>query len=323
MADISCRQALCSALVELAAEDPSIVVLTSDSRGSASLEDFARRFPDRFIEVGIAEQNLVGIAAGLAASGFRPYVASPASFLSMRSIEQIKVDAAYSGVPVRLVGISGGVSYGALGMSHHSLQDIAVMRAIPGIAVCLPADRHETRRLALALQDEPGPAYIRIGRNPVPDVHESDDFPFAFGRAVRLRGGRSLAILATGEKVRTALAAAALLEADGIDAQVIGFHTVKPLDAEAVLRAADETGALLTLEEHSVHGGFGSAVAEVVVQNRPVRMRILGIPDEPAIAGSSAEVSAHYGLDAAGVRRSALGLLAGAAADTAPQEGRK
>lgn len=303
------RQVICDTLLELAQTDRDIMVLVSDSRGSAAMATFAQAYPEQFVEVGIAEQNIVGIAAGLAHSGKKPFVASPACFLSMRSIEQIKVDVAYSATNVKLVGISGGVSYGALGMSHHSVQDIAVARAIPGLAVLLPADRHETRRMTEALAAHVGGAYIRIGRNPVEDVYESDDCPFEIGKAVTMREGRDLTIIAAGETVRVALDAhAALLEA-GVRSRVLNMHTIKPLDEAAILRAARETGRIITVEEHSIHGGLGAAVAETIVQHAPVPMRILGIPDEPAIAGKTAEVFAHYGITSAHIKDNALELL--------------
>lgn len=292
------RQALCETLLELARKDRDIYVLTSDSRGSASMGPFAKELPEQFVETGIAEQNIVGIAAGLAHSGKKPFVTSPACFLSMRSIEQVKVDVAYSATNVKLVGISGGVSYGALGMSHHSLQDIAVTRAIPGLAVLLPADRHETRRMAEALVRYEGGAYIRIGRNPVEDVYDSSDYPFEIGKAVQLRGGGDVTLIAAGETVRIALDAAALLAKDGIGCRVLNMHTIKPLDTDAIIRAARETGCIVTLEEHSVHGGLGAAVAETTSRHCPVPVHIMGIPDEPAIAGKTADIFRHYGLTA-------------------------
>lgn len=303
------RQVICDTLLELAKEDRDIMVLASDSRGSAAMAPFAKAYPDQFVEVGIAEQNIVGISAGLAHSGKKPFVTSPACFLSMRSIEQIKVDVAYSATNVKLVGISGGVSYGALGMSHHSVQDLAVSRAIPGLAVILPADRHETKRMTEALVKHEGGAYIRIGRNPVEDVYESDDYEFVIGKAVTLREGGDLTIIAAGETVRIALDAHEALKEAGVSCRVINMHTIKPLDEEAVINAAAETGHIITVEEHSIHGGLGAAVAEVVVQHKPVPMRILGIPDEPAIAGKSAEVFDHYGISAGNIKKIALDLL--------------
>ncbi|NOU94256.1 transketolase family protein [Paenibacillus sp. LMG 31456] len=302
MNKIANRQVLCDTLLDLAKEDSSILVLASDSRGSASMLPFVKELPDQFVETGIAEQNIVGIAAGLASCGKKPWVTSPACFLSMRAIEQVKVDVAYSATNVKLVGISGGVSYGALGMSHHSLQDIAVTRAIPGLTVILPADRHETKRMTEALVEHEGGVYVRIGRNPVRDVYPSDDYPFEIGKAVTLREGTDLTIIAAGETVRVALDTADALEQDGIRCRVLNMHTIKPLDNEAIIRAAVETSHVITVEEHSIHGGLGAAVAEVIIQNHPVPMRIIGIPDEPAITGNSTEVFNHYGLSVENIR---------------------
>jgi transketolase len=306
---IANRQIICDTLLDIAQEDKTVMVLASDSRGSAAMGPFADAYPEQFVEVGIAEQNIVGIAAGLAHSGKKPFVASPACFLSMRSIEQIKVDVAYSGTNVKLVGISGGISYGALGMSHHSVQDLAVMRAIPGITVLMPADRHETKRMTEALVAHEGGAYIRIGRNPVEDVYASGDYEFEIGKAVTLLEGSDLTMIASGETVRIALDSANALREEGISCRVLNMHTIKPLDNEAVLRAARETGRIITVEEHSVHGGLGAAVAELVGQHCPVPIKIIGIPDEPAIAGKTAEVFSHYGISVKGLRRSALQLL--------------
>lgn len=303
------RQVVCETLLKLAEDDRDIMVLASDSRGSAAMAPFANTYPEQFVEVGIAEQNIVGISAGLAHSGKKPFVTSPACFLSMRSIEQIKVDIAYSATNVKLVGISGGVSYGALGMSHHSVQDLAVMRAIPGIAILLPADRHETKKMTEALVHYEGGAYMRIGRNPVEDVYESDDYEFVIGKAVTIREGTDVTIIAAGETVRAALDAEAALKEVGVSARVINMHTIKPLDEEAIVNAARETGRIITVEEHSIHGGLGAAVAEVVVQQHPVPVRILGIPDEPAIAGKTSEVFEHYGITADNMKRIALELL--------------
>ncbi|WP_426452485.1 transketolase family protein [Paenibacillus sp. S-38] len=303
------RQVICETLLKLAQEDRDIVVLASDSRGSAAMAPFAAAYPEQFVEVGIAEQNIVGISAGLAHSGKKPFVTSPACFLSMRSIEQIKVDVAYSATNVKLVGISGGVSYGALGMSHHSVQDLAVTRAIPGLAVLMPADRHETKRMTEALVGYEGGAYIRIGRNPVEDVYESGDYEFTIGQAVTMREGTDLTIIASGETVRVALDAEAALSESGISCRILNMHTIKPLDVEAILRAAKETGRIITVEEHSIHGGLGAAVAEVVIQHHPVPMRIIGIPDEPAIAGKTSEVFDHYGISVRGLKQAAFDLL--------------
>lgn len=292
------RQVICDTLIQYGKEDENILVLTSDSRGSASMNEFAKVLPAQLVEVGIAEQDLVGISAGLATCGKKPYVASPACFLTMRSIEQIKVDVAYSKTNVKLIGISGGVSYGALGMSHHSLQDIAVMRAIPGIAIILPADRIETRKMMEALLKYEGPAYIRIGRNPVEDVYLNEDYEYEIGKAVTLRYGEDITIIATGETVKAAVDASDTLKSEGISCRVINMHTIKPLDEEIIMKAAKETSHIITIEEHSIFGGLGAAVAEVVVQNNPIQVKIIGIPDEPAIAGTGAEIFEYYGITA-------------------------
>ncbi|SFK80397.1 transketolase [Paenibacillus sp. 1_12] len=309
MNKIANRQILCETLLEQARQDRHIVLLASDSRGSASMAPFVKELPEQFVETGIAEQNIVGIAAGLAASGKKPWVTSPACFLSMRAIEQVKVDVAYSGTNVKLIGISGGVSYGALGMSHHSLQDIAVTRAIPGLTIILPADRHETKKMTEALAVHEGGVYVRIGRNPVQDCYESDDYPFEIGKAVTLREGTDLTIIATGETVRVALDTSDALAQESIRCRVLNMHTIKPLDTEAVIKAAKETGHIITVEEHSIFGGLGAAVAEVVVQNCVVPMKILGIPDEPAITGNTAEVFKHYGIDVDSIRAIAVGIV--------------
>ncbi|MGG1518600.1 transketolase C-terminal domain-containing protein [Paenibacillus oryzisoli] len=303
------RQVICETLLEMAQHDKDIMVLASDSRGSAAMMPFAKAYPEQFVEVGIAEQNIVGISAGLAHSGKKPFVTSPACFLSMRSIEQIKVDVAYSGTNVKLVGISGGVSYGALGMSHHSVQDLAVARAIPGLAVMMPADRHETKKMTEALVAYEGGVYVRIGRNPVEDSYESDDYDFKIGKAVTMREGTDITIIAAGETVRVALDAHEALQEAGVSCRILNMHTIKPLDEEAIVKAARETGYLITVEEHSVLGGLGAAVAEVVVQHTPVPMRIIGIADEPAIAGKTAEVFRHYGISSENLKRVALEML--------------
>jgi transketolase len=308
---IANRQAISEVLLKLAKENKDILVVTSDSRGSATLVDFGNQLPDQIVEVGIAEQNLVGIASGLAASGKKPFVASPACFLSMRSIEQIKVDVAYSNTNVKLIGISGGVSYGALGMSHHSLQDLAVTRAIPGLDVMMPADRHEAKKMIEALVEYDRPVYLRIGRNPVEDSYASDKYDFQIGKAVTMKEGTDITIIATGETVRIALDSAEALQQEGIDCRVINMHTIKPLDKEAILKAAEETGRIITIEEHSIYGGLGSAVAEVVSQSNPVPVRILGLPDEPAIAGKTTEVFEYYGLSVDNVRKIAIQMVRG------------
>ena len=302
------RKAICDVLLERAATDKDIVVLCSDSRGSASLAPFFEQFPEQAVEVGIAEQDLVSIAAGLASCGKKAFAASPASFVSTRSYEQAKVDCAYSNTNVTLIGISGGVSYGALGMSHHSAQDIAAMSAIPNMRVYLPSDRFQTACLINALLDDEKPAYVRVGRNPVEDVYAEGNCPFEMDRATWLCKGTDIAIIACGEMVKPAYDAAALLEMQGISTTVIDMYCVKPLDILAVLKAAQETKAILTVEEHSPYGGLGSQVAQVVSGGCPRLVQNLSLPDSPVITGTSAEVFAHYGLDARGIAASASEL---------------
>ena len=303
------RKAICDTLLAAAQDDRDIVVLCSDSRGSASLAPFFERFPEQSVEVGIAEQDLVGIAAGMAAMGKKPFAASPACFITTRSYEQCKVDVAYSNTNVKLIGISGGVSYGALGMSHHSAQDIAAMSAIPNMRVYLPSDRFQTAALIEALLQDDKPAYIRVGRNAVEDVYTEDDCPFELDRATWLRRGSDVAIIACGELVRSALDAAALLAEQGVEATVLDMCGVKPLDVEAVVEAASLARAVVTVEEHSPFGGLGAAVAQVVGERCPRPVKCLSLPDAPVVTGTSPEVFAHYGLDAGGIAASVQAFL--------------
>lgn len=303
------RQAICEVLMEKAQTDRNIVVLCSDSRGSASLAPFANAFPEQFVEIGIAEQNLVSIAAGLAKCGKKSFAASPACFLSTRSYEQCKVDCAYSNTNVKLIGISGGVSYGALGMSHHSAQDIAAMSAIPNMRVYLPSDRHQTRRLVEALLQDSKPAYIRVGRNPVEDIYQEDNVPFVMDRATVLREGSDVAIIACGEMVRPAMLAGNLLAEQGVSATVLDMYCVKPLDREAVIRAARGAKLVVTVEEHAPFGGLGSMVAQVVSASCPTWVVNLALPDAPVITGTSQEVFDYYGLNAQGIADTVLHRL--------------
>ena len=303
------RQAICEVLMQRAKEDKDIVVLCSDSRGSASLAPFFAAFPQQSVEVGIAEQDLVGIAAGLASCGKKAFAASPACFLSTRSYEQAKVDCAYSNTNVKLIGISGGVSYGALGMSHHSAQDIAAMAAIPNMRVYLPSDRHQTKQLIESLLQDEKCAYIRVGRNPVEDIYTEENCPFALNKANILCRGIDIAIIACGEMVKPACDAAALLKSKGISASVVDMYCLKPLDADTILEVAGSARAVLTVEEHAPTGGLGSMVAQIVSEHCPRKVKNLTLPDAPVITGTSKEVFAHYGLDAAGIARAAEELL--------------
>ncbi len=301
MNKITNRQIICEVLSEHAKEDKSIVVLCSDSRGSASLAPFSKEFPEQFVEVGIAEQDLVGIAAGLAKCGKKAYAASPASFLSTRSYEQAKVDCAYSNTNVKLIGISGGVSYGALGMSHHSAQDIAAMSAIPNMRVYLPSDRFQTRCLFEALLKDEKPAYIRIGRNAVEDVYEEGNVPFEMDKATLVHEGADVLLVACGEMVRPAKDAALLLNEKGISAAVLDMYCVKPLDAQGLLKAAAGKKLVVSVEEHAPFGGLGSMVSQVIGANDPRKVINIALPDAPVITGTSKQVFDHYGMNAQGI----------------------
>lgn len=300
-------------LLELAQADRRVMAVTSDSRGSGKLVRFGQVVPDQIVEMGIAEQNLVGVAAGLAMAGKQVFAVSPACFLTARSLEQIKNDVAYSDHPVRLIGISAGVSYGALGSTHHSLHDFAVLRAINNIDVLAPADNFETRAAIMAAIDHPRPLYIRFGKKPLPHLHAADT-PFIIGKAITIQNGTDLTFIATGETVAPALMAAQTLAAEGIACRVVSMHTVKPLDADAVLDAAASTHALITVEEHSVHGGLGEACAALLMKYRlNPPFRIMGIPDEYTVNGDQLDILAHYGISADGLAAAARALLETAA----------
>jgi transketolase len=293
-------------LVELAKQDKDIIAVTTDARGSVTLDTFANELPAQFVELGIAEQNAVGVAAGLASAGKKAFVCGPACFYVARSLEQVKVDVAYSGNPIKILGVSGGVSYGALGFSHHSLHDIAVLRTFPGMHIVLPCDIYQTRKLVEELIDYPYPVYIRVGRNAVPNVYESGKVEFKIGKANQLTEGDDLTIIGTGETVYHCLEASKILKEKGVNARVIDMHTLKPFDREIVEKAAAETKRIITVEEHSIFGGLGSAVTEIVAQTCPVPVKILGIPDEFAIHGKPLEIFHHYGIDTQGIVNAAL-----------------
>ena len=309
MNNIPNRKAICDVLLEQAKDDRDIVVLCSDSRGSASMAPFFDTYPAQSIEVGIAEQNLVSISAGLAKCGKKPFCFSPACFLSTRSYEQAKVDVAYSNTNVKLIGISGGVSYGALGMSHHSAQDIAAMSAIPNMRVYLTSDRFQTAALVEALLKDEKPAYVRVGRNPVEDVYTEDYSGFELDKASVLTEGTDVTLIACGEMGRPALDAAELLKQYGISATVLDMYCVKPLDKDAVLKAAQNTKLVVTVEEHAPFGGLGSMVSQVVAANCPKKVINLALPDAPVITGNSKQVFDHYGLNAEGIANTVLEQL--------------
>lgn len=281
-----CRIPFSETVMALAEENPAVVAVCNDSVGSSKLEGFQKRWPERLINIGIAEQNLVGVGAGLANGGLLPFVCAAASFLTSRGLEQIKADVAYSNANVKLCGISSGMAYGELGPTHHSTEDFAWTRVIPNLVVIAPADRVETEQAVRAAARHQGPVYLRLSRVGVPDVVPAD-YAFEIGKALTLRDGSDVTIIANGTLTHRALTAAELLAEAGIRARVINMPTVSPLDENAIIKAAQETSGIVTCEEHSVRGGLGGAVAEVVVTHHPVPMRILGVPSFFSPTGSA------------------------------------
>jgi transketolase len=302
-----CRDSFEDTLRELAAQDKRIVAVVNDSVGSSKLTQFGKEFPNRLVNVGIAEQNMVGVGAGLANGGLIPFVSGAAPFLTGRALEQIKADVAYSNTNVKLCGMSSGMAYGELGPTHHSIEDMAWLRAIANLTVIVPADPVETRQAVEVAASTIGPMFLRISRLPVPIVHD-DNYRFEIGKAARLRDGNDITLIANGVLVAQALKAADLLTARGIQARVLNMSTARPLDHEAVLAAASETGGIVTAEEHTIFGGLGSAVAEVVVTNQPVPMRILGVPGVFAPTGSASWLLQYFHLTAQGIYEAALEL---------------
>jgi transketolase len=296
-------------LTELAKANRNIIAVTSDSRGSGKLGPFGQALPKQIVEVGIAEQNLVGITAGLASSGKKAFGVSPACFLTARSLEQIKNDVCYSDVPAVLIGISSGVSYGALGSTHHSLHDLAVLRAINNLTILVPADNFETRQAVLAAAKATKPVFIRFGKAAMYGLHQPDA-KCEVGKAITLREGKDVAFIGTGETVVHCLLAAGKLAEQGLHCRVISMHTIKPLDTDAVIRAARECRAVVTAEEHSVHGGLGEACAAVLMHaGVSVPFRIAGIPDEDTVTGAQTDIFRHYGLTMEGLSEIASSLI--------------
>jgi transketolase len=296
-------------LMELAGGDRNIVAVTSDSRGSGKLIPFGEKFPEQIVEVGIAEQNLVGVAAGLASAGKKVFAVSPACFLTTRSLEQIKNDVAYSNQPVTLVGISAGVSYGALGSTHHSIHDVAVLRAIHNIRIIVPADNFETRQAVLAAAESPTPIYLKFGKKPMPDLPRVSD-KFEIGKASIICEGKDIAFIACGETVAPSYEAARLLEKEGISVEVISMHTIKPLDKETIINSAKKCRVVITVEEHCISGGLGEACASLLMQERQfVDLKIVGFPDEDTVTGSQSEIFNYYGISAEGLYQTAIKML--------------
>jgi transketolase len=298
--------------MELAEHDRDILVVTSDSRGSGRLTLFAEKFPEQIVEIGIAEQNLVGVSAGLASAGKKVFAVSPACFLTARGLEQIKNDVAYSDHPVKVIGISAGVSYGSLGTTHHSLHDFAVLQAINNIDIVAPSDNFETIQAIRAAAHHPRPIYIRFGKKPMPILHAQETH-FEIGKAIQLTpqsNNYDVAFIATGETVAPAFLASRLLADQGIICCVLSLHSIRPFDEEAVLKAAMKSKVVITVEEHSVNGGLGSRVASFLMQAKIFRpLRIVGIPDEHTVTGSQVEIFQHYGISPQGLSQTALHLL--------------
>lgn len=295
MKSLAPRKVYGEVLRDLGRVNPRIVALDADLSGSTKTALFGREFPDRFFNMGIAEQNMIGTAAGLAAVGKIPFASTFAIFATGRPWEQIRQSVAYSSVNVKIVATHGGVTVGADGGSHQAVEDLALMRALPNMTVIAPADGIETRRVIEALADYQGPAYVRLTRNAWPVIYD-EDYEFVIGRASTLRDGRDLTFIACGLMVHHALEAAEELEGRGVSARVVNMSTIKPLDETAVLEAAEETGAIVTAEEHLITGGLGSAVAEVLAEQRPTPMWRVGVRDKFGISGEPNDLLEHFGL---------------------------
>lgn len=289
-------------LVELAEKYPELVVLDADLSSATMTKSFAKAYPDRFLDMGIAEANMIGVAAGLSTCGKKPFANSFAMFTAGRAYEQVRNSVAYPHLNVKCVGSHGGLSVGEDGATHQCLEDLALMSAIPGMTVVNPCDGNEMRQAVLALIEYNGPAYLRLGRMAVETVTDTiDGYKFELGKAAMLRDGKDVTIAATGLMVQRALAAAELLSGEGVSARVLDFHTIKPLDGEALLAAAKETGCIVTTEEHSIMGGLGSAVAGFIGEHCPVPVVRHGVNDEFGRSGKAEQVLEAYGLTPVGI----------------------
>jgi len=294
---IATRDAYGEALVELAAKDKRIVVLGADLTGSTRTAWFAKQYPDRFFDFGIAEQNMLNAAAGFSLVGKIPWVSTYGVFVAGRAWDQIRTTICYSNLNVKIGGAHGGISVGPDGATHQALEDVATMRVLPNMTVIVPADYHETKKAVAWACKHVGPVYVRFGREPVPVVTKPED-PFVMGKANLIYDGTDVTIANNGPVLREAMEAVEMLKEKGISARLLNIHTVKPIDREAIVKAARETGAIVTVEEHQVLAGFGSAVAEVVVQTHPVPMRFIGIQDRFGESGTPEELFEAFGLTA-------------------------
>jgi transketolase len=303
------REGFGHGLVELGERDPNVVVLVGDLSGSTNVSFFGERFPDRFIQVGIAEQNMMCVAAGLAAVGKIPFLATYGAFASCRSADQMRVTVAYTDLPVKIGGAHGGISVGPDGATHQAMEEIAIVRSIPNMRMVVPCDYWETKKATLAIAADRHPYYLRFGRESVPVV-TTPDTPFTIGKANVMREGKDLAIIACGVMVYEALVAAEQLAARGVQARVLNVHTLKPLDEEAIVRAARDCRAIVTAEEHQIHGGLGGAVAEVVVRHHPVPMEFVAVHDRFGRSGKQDELMAAFGIKAPDIVRASDRVLA-------------
>lgn len=308
-----CRDAFAAVLERLGAENNKVVAVCNDSVGSSKLGGFKSKFPERLVNVGIAEQNMVGVGAGLANGGMLPFVCAASCFLTGRSLEQVKADIAYSNANVKLIGISSGMAYGELGPTHHSIEDFAWMRVLPNLPVIAPCDSIETAAAVEWAAKFDGPVFLRLSRVGVPDLLPADH-KFEPGKANMLRDGDAVTLIANGTLTHRMMKAAEILAAKGIEARVLNMATVRPIDVEAVVAAAQETGAIITAEEHSTFGGLGSAIAEVVVAEAPVPMKILGVPGIFAPTGSAEFLLDEFGMAPAAIADAATALIARIAA---------
>lgn len=313
MTKVSVRKAISASILRHAHADASLLAVCTDSRGSVTIDKMAQELPEQFVEVGIAEQNAVAVGAGLAITGYKVFVCGPACFLAARAYEQIKIDVAYNCTDVKIIGVSAGVSYGPLGYTHTSLHDLAGMRALPNIEVIAPSDAVQAEAVASYLCSHQGPAYVRMGRGDVENVYGTDE-AFEMGKAKVVCEGRDAAIIACGEMVYPAKQAALQLAAEGISVRVLDMFFIKPADDEAIVKAARETGAIVTVEEHSIHGGLGEMVSRVASVANPVPVLVMGFPDEEPLVGKNEELFAHYGLTAENIAqkvKQAIAMKAG------------
>ena len=293
-----------------AKKNPNIMVATSDSRGSGKLVLYGKELPNQIIEVGIAEQNLVGVSAGLSAAGKKVFAVSPASFLTARSLEQIKADIAYSDHPVCLIGISAGISYGQLGSTHHSIHDYAVLRCINNISIVAPADNFETSEAIKQAVNFSSPLYLRFGKKPMMDI-SNENKDFKIGKAKFVTKGEDVLLIASGETVQRAYLAAQLLSEKNIHATVISMHTIKPFDAKTFLTESRKSKVIISIEEHSIYGGLGEQCASLLAQhNINAKFQILGIPDEYMINGTQSDVLDYYNMSPEKISNAVISLLA-------------